>query len=129
MLNDTPVPAVKLNKLPPSATPEIVLLTNALLGIEVRLAPDPLNVVAVIVVPVMANGVVAPMMTLLISPTPVGLMLTWPVPVGDISIWALAPFILIDPSTVQLTPPPAAHWKQAVPLAVLKLPPAELEAS
>ena len=34
--------------------------TRAELGIEVRLAPDPLNVVAVIVVPVMASGVVPP---------------------------------------------------------------------
>jgi hypothetical protein len=47
VLNDTPVPAVKLNKLPPSATPDMVLLVNALLGIDVRLAPDPLNDVAV----------------------------------------------------------------------------------
>ena len=41
-----PVPAVKLNKLLPKETPEIVLLVNAELGMDVNPAPDPLKPVA-----------------------------------------------------------------------------------
>jgi hypothetical protein len=59
-------------------------LVRAELGIDVRLAPEPLNVVAVTVVPVMALGVVAPMVMLSIVPTLVGLISTEPVPVGFI---------------------------------------------
>jgi len=59
-------------------------LVRAELGIDVRLAPEPLNVVAVTVVPVMAFGVVAPIVILSIVPTLVGLISTEPVPVGFI---------------------------------------------
>jgi hypothetical protein len=43
--------------------------TRAELGMDVRLAPEPLKVVAVMVVPVMAFGVVAPIVILSIVPT------------------------------------------------------------
>jgi hypothetical protein len=75
-----PVPAVAATLVtvptltePPNAVelPLIVIaeFTRAELGIDVRLAPEPLNVVAVIVVPVMAFGVVAPIVILSIVPT------------------------------------------------------------
>jgi hypothetical protein len=60
----------------------IAEFTRAELGIEVRLAPEPLNVVAVMVVPVMAFGVVAPIVILSIVPTLVGAISIEPVPVG-----------------------------------------------
>jgi hypothetical protein len=43
--------------------------TRAELGMDVRLAPEPLKVVAVMVVPVMDFGVVAPIVILSIVPT------------------------------------------------------------
>jgi hypothetical protein len=79
-LIEIPVPAVAATLVtvptliePPRLVlvPLIVIaeFTSAELGIEVRLAPEPLNVVAVMVVPVMAFGVVAPIVILSIVPT------------------------------------------------------------
>ena len=66
------------------ATPFIVIteLVNALFGIDVKPDPDPKNEVAVIVVPVTAFGVVAPMVMLSIVPTLVGATSIEPVPLG-----------------------------------------------
>jgi hypothetical protein len=58
--------------------------TRAELGIDVRLAPEPLKVVAVMVVPVIALAVVAPIVILSIVPTLVGAISIEPVPVGFI---------------------------------------------
>jgi hypothetical protein len=94
-LTEIPVPAVAatlvtvptLTELPNAVELPLIVIaefTRAELGIDVRLAPEPLNVVAVMVVPVMALGVVAPIVILSIVPTLVGLISTEPVPVGFI---------------------------------------------
>jgi hypothetical protein len=90
-----PVPAVAATLVtvptetdPPNAVelPLIVMaeFTRAELGIDVRLAPEPLKVVAVMVVPVIALAVVAPIVILSIVPTLVGAISIEPVPVGFI---------------------------------------------
>jgi hypothetical protein len=58
-----------------------VLAANELTTL-VRLAPEPTKLVAVIVVPVMAKGVVPPITMLFIVPGFVGAISTAPVPVG-----------------------------------------------
>jgi hypothetical protein len=60
----------------------IAEFTRAELGIEVRLAPEPLNVVAVMVVPVIAKGVVPPITMLFIVPALVGAISIAPEPLG-----------------------------------------------
>jgi hypothetical protein len=55
-------------------------------AVPVKPVPAPVNcVVAVIVVPVIAAGVVAPIVTLFMLDNVIGLILTVPVPVGLIS--------------------------------------------
>ena len=101
----------------------IELFTKALLGIEVRLAPDPLNVVAVIFVPVIARGVVPPMTMLLIVPDVAGLIVTVPEPVGARLTFLLAGLTNKPPLTVTLPLPPPSQFKRLVPPDVRKLPP------
>lgn len=64
-----------------------------------------------------------------IDPAPDGLIWTWPVPVGLMSIWAFVPFMFVDTSSDTLLPPPEPHWSWAVPEAFRNAPPAEVAAS
>ena len=91
-LVDIPVPAVKttvwsgavLVTVTAPVAPDTlipVLAANELTTL-VRLAPEPTKLVAVMVVPVMAKGVVPPITMLFIVPAFVGAISIEPVPVG-----------------------------------------------
>ena len=130
-LNDTPVPAVKSNRLPPSATPDMVLLVKLALPmlLSVLVAPDIDLLVSVSVVSLPTNVVVASgnvttrpaedtasnkvtalaALLELLKRMPLlksvpSLMVTKPVPLG----WMCTPVFALDPSAYKCngTPTP-----------------------